>query len=79
MGIINHNKSTAVEVRYQDIKALSGNEKYVVKESDKWQIIDNEGNTYLKGKFDDVVSINGENVIIKSNTSSIDIFIYKFF
>ena len=41
--------------------------KYVVKESGKWQVIDTEGNTYLKGKFDDVVSINGENVVIKNN------------
>lgn len=67
MGVINHNKSVAVEVKYQDIKALNGNGKYVVKESNKWQIIDSEGNTYLKGKFDDVASINNENVIIKNN------------
>ena len=67
MGVINHNKSTDVEVKYQDIKALGGNGKYVVKESGKWQVIDTEGNTYLKGKFDDVVSINGENVVIKNN------------
>ncbi len=67
VGVINHDKTTALEVKYQDIKAIGGSGKYVVKESGKWQVIDTEGNTYLKGKMEDVVSINGENVIIKNN------------
>lgn len=65
MGVINRDKSLAVEVKYEDIKNIYGDGKYVVKEEDKWQIIDDETNTYLKGEFDDVISINGENVIIK--------------
>lgn len=65
VGVINRDKSTAVEVKYEDIKPIYGNGNYVVKENGKWKIINTNGDTYLKGKFDDVVSINGENVIIK--------------
>ncbi len=67
VGVINRDKSTAVEIKYQDVKALYGNGNYVVKENGKWQIINSNGDVYLKGKFDDVVSINGENVIIKNS------------
>ncbi len=67
VGVINHDKSTAVDVKYQDVKALNGNGKYVVKEDNKWQIIDADGNTYLKGKADDIISINGENAVIKNS------------
>lgn len=67
MGVINRDKSIAVEVKYQDIKKIYGDGKYVVKEADKWQVIDSEKTTYLKDKFDDVVSINGEDVIVKNN------------
>lgn len=67
VGIINRDKTVAVEEKYQAIKAINGNGKYVVKENDKWQIIDSENNTYLKGKYDDITAINGENVIVKNN------------
>ncbi len=67
MGIINRDKSIAVEIKYEDIKQIYADGKYVVKESKKWQIIDNEKNIYLKDKFDDVVSINGDKVIVKNN------------
>ena len=68
MGVINRDKSLAVETKYQDIKPIYANGKYVVKEAGIWQIIDNETNTYLKDKFDDIVSINGDNAIIKNNS-----------
>lgn len=64
-GVINRDKTVAVEVKYEEVKQLYGDGKYVVKESGKWQIVDGEGNTYLKDKFDEVISINGNNVIIK--------------
>ncbi len=67
VGVINRDKSTAVEIKYQDVKALYGNGNYVVKQNNTWQIVNSNGDTYLKGKFDDIVSINGENVIVKNN------------
>ena len=64
-GVINHDKTVALETKYQDISTIYGNGKYVVKESGKWQITDAEGNNYLKDKFDSIKSIDGENVIVK--------------
>ncbi len=67
MGVILRDKTQAVEVKYQDIKKIYGDSKYVVKEDGKWEIIDTEGKVYLKDKFDEVISINGENIIIKKD------------
>ena len=39
----------------------------MVKEDGKWQIVDTEGNVYLKDKFDKVLSINGNNVIVQKD------------
>lgn len=64
-GIINHNKTIALETKYEDIQKNYGDGKYIVKENGKWQIVDSQGNTYLKEKFDIVKSINSENVIVK--------------
>jgi len=67
MGVINRDKTTAVELKYEDIKQIYGDGKYVVKENGKWQIIDNQGTVYLKDKFDEVLSIQGDNVIVKKD------------
>ena len=67
VGVINRDKSTVIEIKYQDVKPLYANGNYVVKESGKWQITNSNGDVYLKDKFDDVVSINGDNVIVKNN------------
>ena len=67
MGVIGRDKAIAVEIKYQDIQAIYGNGNYVVKQDGKWEIVNNEGTTYLKGKFDNVKSINGENVVINNN------------
>ncbi|MCI9039207.1 MAG: WG repeat-containing protein [Clostridia bacterium] len=66
-GVIGRDKAIAVEIKYQDVQAIYGNGNYVVKENDKWEIINSEGTIYLKGKFDKVKSIDGQNVVIISN------------
>lgn len=66
-GVIGRDKDIAVEVKYQDVQAIYGNGNYVVKEDGKWEITNSEGTTYLKGKFDKVKSIDGENVVVISN------------
>ncbi len=67
MGVIGHDRTTLVEVKYQDIKQICGDGKYVVKEDGKWQIVDQIGDIYLKGKFDEVIGINAQNIIIKKD------------
>ena len=64
-GVINYTKTVAVETKYDDIKNVYGNGKYyIVKEGDNWEVIDTDGNKYLSGKYDDIVSINGENAVV---------------
>ncbi|MBR1803130.1 MAG: WG repeat-containing protein [Clostridia bacterium] len=64
-GVINHDKTVSLQPKYQDILPLYGNGKYVAKEDGKWEIVDTQGNVYLKDKFGSVQSIDGENVIVK--------------
>lgn len=67
MGVVKRNNSVVVEIKYDDIKQMCSDEKYIVKEDKDWEIIDKEGNTYLKGKFDEVVSIRSFSAIIKKD------------
>ena len=66
-GIINHDKTIALETKYEDISKIYGNGKYVVKADGKWQIVDIQGNVYLADKFQEVKTIDGENAIVKVN------------
>ena len=67
VGVINRDKTVALEIKYQDIQPIYGDGNCVVKENDKWKIVNSEGTTYLEDEFDSIKSINGENVIIASN------------
>lgn len=65
-GVINWNKTVAVENKYDDIKPIYSNGNYyVVKENEKWKIVDTVGGSYLEGKFDDIKSINDDFAVIK--------------
>lgn len=66
-GVINWDKSVALEAKYDEVKQIYGNGRFVVKQDGKWKIVDTTGNSYLEEKFDDVKSINGENVVIQKN------------
>ena len=64
MGVMTRGK-TLVEVKYEDIKQVYGDGKYIVKEDGKWQLIDAEGTIYLKDQFDEVITVHGENVVLQ--------------
>ncbi len=64
-GLVKPDKTIIFENTYQDIKQVYGDNKYVVKQDGKWSVADRSGNLYLTSAFDDVASINGDNVIIK--------------
>jgi hypothetical protein len=66
-GVINYNSVTALEPQYEEIKNVYGNSMYVVKEANKWKIVNTSGEEFLTDKFDDVKSINIENVIYEKN------------
>ena len=51
---------------YQEIKNVTGNSMYVVRDDSGLKLIDSNLNTVLANGFEDIVSINGENLIIKN-------------
>lgn len=64
-GIIDYDKTTALETKYQDIQPVYGNHTYVVKENGTWKIIDKEGKVYLQTGFEEVKEITNHTFIIK--------------
>ena len=67
-GIINYTKTVAVKTEFDDIKNVYADGKYyIVKEGDNWEVINSDGKKYLSGKYDDIISINGENAIVVKN------------
>ena len=68
-GVINYNKKQILECKYNEIKHVAGNDKYVVTEDNNLNLIDADGNILLINKFEDVISIDNENLIIKKGNS----------
>ena len=67
-GVINCNKTTVLESKYDEIKPIYGNGKYyVVKEKGKWKVVNTEGENYLEGKFDAIKSINNDYAVIQKD------------
>lgn len=64
-GVVKANDSVILECQYEEIANVCGNNMYVVKENSKWKVVDNEKNEYLVGAFDEVKSINEDNILIK--------------
>ena len=66
-GVVNYDGTTAVEEKYDEIANVYGSGLYAVKESNTWKLIDTVAETYLENEFDEVKSIDMENVLIKKN------------
>jgi len=66
-GLVSASGKNILECNYQEIKHVTGNNMYVVNDGISLKIIDNTLNVVKDGGFDDVKSIDGENIIIKQN------------
>lgn len=66
-GVIRYDKTIALDTKYDEIKNVYGNNMYVVKENGNWKIVNNEQETFLEGGFEEVKTIQTENVIVKKN------------
>lgn len=62
VGVIGYDKKVALDAIYEDIRAVCENSSYVIKQEGTWKLVDKE-QSFLEGKFDDITSINGENVV----------------
>lgn len=68
-GITDANKHVIIEPRYEDIKPVTGNDMYVVKESGKWKVVNKKLDTVMDFNYDDIKEINGENLIVKKGNN----------
>lgn len=65
-GVMNWNKTVALDTKYDDVKAVYGNgDYYIVKENGKLKIVDTVGGSYLTGKYDDIKSVNDDHAVVK--------------
>lgn len=68
-GVMNWSKTVAVEAKYETVKPIYGDGNYyVVKENGKWKIVDTVGGSYLSGKYDDIISANGDYAVVKKGS-----------
>ena len=85
-GIINCNKEQLLDTIYEQIGQVSLGKLYVVKQDGKIKVINDKKEVLLKEGFDEIIKIDGENLIAKKgenlgiiNTSGEELipFIYK--
>ena len=63
-GIIGMDKKPILEVKYDEVKKVSGNNHYVVKENENLEVVDNTGKVLLNQGFDSIESVNPEGFTI---------------
>lgn len=63
-GVISLNKKNILEVKYDEVKKVTGGENYVVVENGKLEIVDSTGKVILDTGFDSVESINANQFVI---------------
>lgn len=68
-GLINYNKRQVLECKYSEILNVYGNELYVVRENGSLKVINSNGETKAENGFDNVKSIDGNNIIIMNGNN----------
>ena len=66
-GVLNGTGKEILANNYQEIRKVTGNEMYVVKDDTSLKIIDSSLNVIKDGGFEDVSEINGEYITVVSN------------
>ena len=66
-GIIDSNKRTVLEIKYEDIAGVTGNDIYLVKESGIWKIVSKKGTDLFTFAYDEVKKMNLNNIIVKKD------------
>lgn len=68
-GLIGVNKKPILDVTYDEIKLVSKNELYVVKEEGKLKIINKEKETILENDFDECSQIDGDILVLRKGNN----------
>ena len=62
-GIMGFDKNKILEVKYDDVKSICGEELYAVKENGKYIIVNKSGEKKVNKEFEDVLEIGKDNII----------------
>lgn len=63
-GIIDFDAKTILEVKYEEIKPVTDNSTYVVKQDGKWKVINAKEEVLVEDKFDDITEIASDKLMI---------------
>lgn len=66
-GVVSTTGSAILENKYKEIKFLSSQDTYAVKENETWELVDAKGNILQTSDGEEYVYAKGENVIIKKD------------
>lgn len=66
-GIIDFNKTTILETKYDEIKDICASGMYVVKEDGKYVIIDKNDEKIIDDSFEDIKEISDNYIVIEKN------------
>ena len=66
-GLINYDKSVALEEKFDGIKHVHGDNLFVVLEGKNWKVINNKEEVVLDSGFDDIKSIDGDFILFKKD------------
>lgn len=64
-GILGSEGKIILDATYDKIMKVSGNDKYVVQDGVKTKLISKDGTTILETGFDEIIEIDGDNLVIK--------------
>ena len=65
-GIALSDKTVSLECKYDEIKNVTANNAYVVKQNGKWQIIDKDNSINIETGFEDVTEMSNKYIIVKN-------------
>ena len=75
-GIVDCNNQKVIDIKYEEIKPLTENGTYVVKEANNWKIVQKNGEEKLVEELKnikDIIDIKNGNVIIKNENNKMGI------
>ena len=66
-GILLSDSSVEIEIKYDYIKSIDGNNLYAVKEDDMWKVINKDSTIEVSINYDDVSDIKNDYIVVEDN------------
>lgn len=66
-GIIGFDKQVVLEAKYEEVKGISGDNIYVIKENGKYVLVNKSGEKITSHQYEDVLEINKTYAVVSEN------------